>query len=526
MNIHRAESFTGEPSNIAAAVDLFLTAGGDARILPDLATRRNRYGTKVAPSPGEIFLSSSTASTITPRAHLAVEKAWAALIQDSGGDYLGVDAWFESLRTRLLGLFGIAGCAAILTGSGTEAELIALAIARCVLGGPLTNIVLAPAETGSGVWRAAAGTHFLDSTPFGEGRSAGNALSGWAGADIEAADVEIRDARGVLRSAADIDVEARVRAAAAIEAGRDVLLHLLQTSKTGRSGLTVATASQILAEAPDRVVIVADCCQLRCSRDYVRQLLQRGFMVAMTGSKFFAGPPFSGALILPPQILARVGQWALPAGLADYSSRQDWPGDLQAKLRLRWANEANLGLGLRWVAALDEMERFFATPGDLRSSVLSYFEHEVRQRARSVENLSEISDDPHSLAEEPRSILPFVMMHTDGAPFSAAETAAIHARLRTPCGISSADDPAFAQIFHLGQPVAIGPKTALRVCASAPIISEIAERVGQGESLEDAFEPWGRNLDALFKKWRWLIGEACAQRVDAPSTACGLGQEI
>jgi hypothetical protein len=438
--------------------------------------------------------------------------AWAALTTGSTGDRQRLDAWFDGIRARLVDLFGIAGCGVVLTGSGTEAELTTLAIAKGVLDGPLTNIVLAPAETGSGVLRAAGGAYFLNSTPFGENRLAGDRLSGWENADIEAVSVEIRDRRGDLRTEADVDAEARLRAFAAIRAGRNVLLHRLETSKTGRSGLTVAAASQILADAPDRVVIVVDCCQLRCSREHVRQMLGLGFMVVVTGSKFFGGPPFSGALLAPPGLLGRIEQLKLPAGLADYSSRLDWPGALQAKVRMRWANQANLGLGLRWVAALSEMERYFAAPSDLRRDVLACFERAVRKEARCVAHLREASGDPDSATREPNGILSFAMTHPDGAPFSLAETASIHARLRLPCAPDLSDDAAVRQIFHLGQPVPIGPKTALRVCAGAPLINEIVARVQEGESLDASFVQWGRHIEALFGKWAALIGEAAVQR--------------
>jgi hypothetical protein len=235
----------------------------------------------------------------------------------------------------------------------------------------------------------------------------------------------------------------------------------------------------------------------------VREFLRRGFMVAITGSKFFGGPPFSGSLLMPPSILARIGRLALPEGLADYSSHLDWPRDLRAKTEMGWTSQANLGLGLRWIAALSEMESFFALPGDLRSGILAYFEGEVRRRAERVDNLHEILGDSH----QPQSILPFVMTHPDGAPFSAAQTASVHARLRRPCAAPAAGDPALQRIFHLGQPVAIGPRTALRVCASAPMISEIAERLVGGDSLGAAFAQWGRDLDALFEKWRRLMEE-------------------
>jgi len=519
LNVRGAMRLRVEPPKVAPGVDLLLTAGGDERILPDPVTRRNRYGTMATPCPDEIFLSSSTASAITPRAYGAVETAWTALCAEANGDRPGLEAWFDGVRVRLLDLFGIEGANVVLTGSGTEAELLSVAIARSVLGGPLTNIVLAPTETGSGVLRAAGGAHFLDSTPFGQSHGAGGALSGWAHADIAAAGVEIRDADGDLRAPAEVDAEARLRTHAAIEAGRSVLLHLLQTSKTGRSGLTAAAASQILAEAPQKVLIVADCCQLRCSRERVREFLARGFLVAVTGSKFFGGPPFCGALLLPAPVLARIWRLALPEGLAGYSSQLDWPPGLRAKARLRWTSQANLGLGLRWIAALSEMERFFALPDDLRSGILVYFENEIRRRADRLAPLQEIAADPPSSVKTLQSILPYVMTHPDGAPFSAAETAAIHARLRLPCATSAPGDQALAQVFHLGQPVAVGPRTALRVCASAPIVSEIAERLIGGASLGMAFAQWGRDLDALFDKWRWLMEAASAARRAAPPAA-------
>jgi hypothetical protein len=101
----------------------------------------------------------------------------------------------------------------------------------------------------------------------------------------------------------------------------------------------------------------------------------------------------------------------------------------------------------------------------------------------------------------PDTILSFVMTHPDGAPYSQAETAAIHARLRAP-----------GPIVHLGQPVAIGPRTALRVCASAPLISDVAERAFACKSLEKGFAQWVNNIDMSFEKWRRLMAEDAAAR--------------
>jgi hypothetical protein len=522
MNFHRAVPPWREPCGKAAS--LLLTAGGDERIHIDPATGRSRYATTATPQPDEIFLSSSTASTISPRAYRAVESAWAGLSADSAGGHSRIKAWFDESRARLLALFGVAGSNVVLACSGTEVELIALAIARSIAPGSLTNIVLAPAETGSGIFQAAAGRHFLDSTPFGEGGRAGKPLRGWTDADVKVATVEIRDGAGNLRPTIAIDAEARDLAHAALGVGRNVLLHCLETSKTGRAGLTAAAAAQIAANAPERVVVLVDCCQLRSSRRRIRGLLERGFMVAITGSKFFGGPPFSGALLLPPQILRRIGHLALPDGLADYSSRLDWPDDLRARTELPWRNEANLGLGLRWVAALEEMERFYALPGDLSREVLICFEKEVRKRSQSVDHINEIGG-PAQFAGTPDSILSFVMSHPDGAPFSPGETSAIHARLRQPAPRSLGVESGDAWIFHLGQPVAIGSRTALRVCASAPLVSDICERIIAGDNIEYAFAGWVKNIDLLFTNWLQIMADASAKR-DAASVQHGLERAL
>jgi hypothetical protein len=509
MNVHRAGLLWRELPAIAPEVAMLLAAGGDERIRVDPATGRNRYATTATPRPEEIFLSSSTASTITPRAYRAAEAAWLALSADSAEANVPIDSWFDHLRARLNALFGIAGSEVVLTGSGTEAELVALAIARSAQPGPLTNIVLAPGETGSGVLRAAAGARFLDSSPFGEIGRAGAPLDGWAGADIEVATVEIRDRLGNLRPAGDVDAEARERARTALDAGRNVLLHRLETSKTGRSGLTAEAAAEIAASAPGRVVVVGDCCQLRCSPQRIRQFLARGFMVAITGSKFFAGPPFSGALLLPPLILERMGALTLPPGLADYSSALDWSRDLRARTQLSWINQANLGLGLRWVAALEEMERFYALPSDLRRDAVAYFSQKVRICAQHFDGIHFIHEPDAVSPDGPDSILSFVMTHPDGVSFSPAETAAVHVGLGSPRGWACGGAE---QMFHLGQPVAIGPRTALRVCASAPLISAVVERIEAGEPLEEACVEWVNIIDFMFAKWRRLLGNASARR--------------
>lgn len=96
----------------------------------------------------------------------------------------------------------------------------------------------------------------------------------------------------------------------------------------------------------------------------------------------------------------------------------------------------------------------------------------------------------------------------------------VHARLKLPSA-SQAGLLSAARVFNLGQPVAIGRKHALRVCVSAPMISDIADCVQAGESLEGAFAQWRIDIEALFEKWRWLMKMASARRHDGKSSQLG-----
>ena len=94
-------------------------------------------------------------------------------------------------------------------------------------------------------------------------------------------------------------------------------------------------------------------------------------MVLITGSKFAGGPPLSGALLLPEVIATGLRSAPLPPeGLADYSARLDWPEPLQATFARDLTTTANLGLGLRWSAALAELKRFAAVDPRLQQRFL------------------------------------------------------------------------------------------------------------------------------------------------------------
>ena len=481
MKVARAE--------IPAGIGELLTQGGDERIWCAAATGRNRYGVGPLPASGEIWLSSSTASGVSEKAFSAVRSALVRLTPSGDGNG-GQEAVFEIVRQRLHGLYGAPGCEVVLAPSGTEAELLLVALAVSLMPGPFTNIVIAPTETGSGIVRAAGGAWFLDSTSLGASVRKGDKLPGLEAVDIEVAAVEIRTEEGGRRPAGDIDAEVHGIADKALATGRSIIVHLLDTSKTGLSGFSREAARALARKWPERVLVAVDACQLRCGSDTLRRDLTEGFVTLVSGSKFAAGPPFSGALLVPEEIVARLSRSRIElAGLGCFSALTDWPARLRPVMAASLAHFTNLGLGLRWIAALDALEGYEATDATIRTAIAERFERETMLRIERTTRMAAV--DGHGAGSGDRTIVPFLLLDQDGRPADMASTRRIHGRLRM---------PEAGPVIHIGQPVALGRSNPLRVCASASHFVDIAARHVQGEDFNSAFAPLLNDLDALFDK--------------------------
>ncbi len=470
---------------------ILLVSGGDSRIWPDPVSARNRYGTPTVPATDEVWLSSSTASAVSEHGYQTALQRLTDVLHPEAAGHLSLPELFDQIRSEIGVLYGTEGSQTVLTPSGTDAELITLFIATSLMDGPLTNIVVAPEETGSGVLMAAGGANFLNSASFSITMPKGCRLAGWESADIAAAAVAIRTPAGDPRAAADIDADAARLAADALADGRNVLLHILDTSKTGLTGLSRETAAQIAALAPGRVLVVVDACQLRCPADRLRSDLERGFMVQITGSKFAGGPAFCGALMLPGQIVAALpGSGGMPQGLASYSALLDWPDGLRPIAAETLHNTANMGLALRWTAALADLSECEAIDIDIRDRFFRHFEQfadDVFSASQRLEPLCR----PRSTGAACRSIVPLKALLPDGSPASFEEAANLHDRLRRPD-----DMPA----VHLGQPVALGPVNVLRVCASAQHVVAFANRLRDCGNFETAFAPLAADIETAARK--------------------------
>lgn len=472
-----------------ASVSFLLGTGGDRRIWPDAITRRNRYGTRAIPADDELSFSSTTASNISREGFQAAGVELARLMDIASPS--PVDQWFADIRDRIAGNLGCAGAQIVLAASGTDAELLALCMVAGVSRRPLTNVLVAPDETGNGVPRAAAGRHYSDLTALGSAVEAGAPLEGLPPDRIEVRTIAIRNETGEPRHQHEIDAEIIAAVELELKRDRDVLVHVLDASKTGLPAVTRQAARHVAALAPGRVRVIVDACQFRGSISRLRQDLADGFVVALTGSKFIAGPPFSGALLIPPALAEELAARSdIPAGLAEYTAAQDWPAALRQRMSFAFKSELNLGLGLRWVAALAHLDRYAGIDEARQSLVKEEFVRLVRSRIDAVKGISlHQHDEGDHLGS--RAMVPLTVTNRAGAFAPFEECQAIQLSMR---GLNG------GPICHVGQAVRLGSRTVLRVAASAPDVIGVSLGMSAGQPLRQAFAPIESRLDAFFQK--------------------------
>jgi hypothetical protein len=471
------------------ALEGALIAGGDFRLHVDARSGLNGYGCQPSPRPREISFSSSTASTISSAAFAAAGITYRDLC--AANELPGAAAQCAAaIKRRLKALCELpSGTEIILSPSGTDAPLHALFLARQTLGESITSIVTAADETGSGVKLAVGGRHFGSWTPSGRPAQKGEPVGALArGVSVVA--VNARDAAGTARPMAAVDAEVQRSVAQAIAAGDGVVLHVMDHSKLGSRIPSEECLDEICARWGHTLRVVVDACQTRLGSRRLRSYLDRGFMVIITGSKFFAGPPLSGALLVPAGTPLAVGHnGEMLAGLADYSTGDDWP-ETCAAIRARLPAPPNIGQLLRWSAALEEMQAFFGVPELFRKLVLKEFSaaaarmiegHDILRLLPAPEWLSRHVHDADVDDEfDVRTILPFAMMGS-GRTYTPVESRLVYEALNRDLsfipslrGAGATRDLA-AQICHVGQPVGIGQDgegAVLRVSASARLVSE------------------------------------------------------
>jgi hypothetical protein len=382
-----------------------------------------------------------------------------------------------------------------LAPSGTDAELLALALAAGKGDRPVVNIVVGPSEVGSGTPLAAGCRHYDQLTPSGQRVRIGDPVDANLAALVDVSSVQLRTAGGEMLSESEIDAAVIELFVEANDRDAITLLHIVAHSKTGVHAPSLACAERLRKTSED-VVVVVDAAQGRFSRRGLRDVLQRDYMVMFTGSKFYGGPPFSGALLVPRKFRpTNRGVATLPNGFGAYFTAAEMP-DTWGELRRGLPQEPNFGAVLRWTAALADMQAYYNSPDSARLRVLRFFEAEVPRVLgggdiiRLLPVFPPVYDDTaERLLESKTTVFGFwVTPPGSRQPLGKTELKKMHAELVTHLSDSSGivDSKIFAREYHVGQPVDLGMAgCVLRIALGGELITRVATDRSLGQSLDE-----------------------------------------
>jgi len=476
--------------HFAQPTEFLLMSGGDFRLQLSEKTLLNKYGCTPFPRPQAFTFASSTATSISNFAFDNTDRVRRKLIRDGvkqGLEKTGKDFILE-LKDELIQALKIEDtCEVIFSPSGTDSSLQIAALTQIATDKDIVHIVVGSDETGSGVPTALRGFHFENNTALHFPVEKGVPIQGFR--PVEVLTVPFRDKAGVLKKIDKIDEEVLHIVDECKKEGKHIVLHVIDQSKLGYRAPSSVAIKKVQETTGLSAQIVIDGSQFRFDAEDIGRYLKHNFIVTITGSKFFTGPPYSGALLIPNKLskLIRSKKCELPIGLTEYFNKSDWPIGWDCIHSL--ANGTNFGALMRWNAAISEMNRYFDTPILYRNLGIELFCDFVRKSVKESEFLDELFIDDYnnvpkgeiSSLKTTRTIFPFFISNKAGV-LKQPQVKKVYELLNTNLSAYFEGSPIevlklAAQKCHIGQAVTVihpsGTASAvLRISLGARVISE------------------------------------------------------
>ncbi len=531
-DIHGSDELAPEDRALAE----ILSSGTDERSAIG-ADGLSKYGCAPYPRPVVAF-ASCTASTVTPRGWSAARSAWQQFQEAAkqSGSLAAADAMGTRIQQTLLALMELAdvpGLNVVLTPSGSDAETIASFFAALPDETPIVNVVVGAREVGSGTVLAAGARYFSERVPAGRSRVPGETVDAALAGRITVHEVKVRSDTAAERSPDDLDAEIRDLVESSLQIHARVVVHIVAHSKTGVHAPRLDTMNELIARHGERIVPIIDAAQGRFSRRGLRDYVSRGFMVILTGSKFYGGPPFSGCLLLPGRFLPRDPKSIrFPAGFSDYLTPAQLPAGWTAA-RQSIEPTANVGLLMRWSAAIEEMRAYYATSARARYRILRFFESQapiILGRSRLLRLINApvpvLGDDVERLLESKTTVFSFRVNRSTGQQLDHATLSRWNRWMNrdissmAPDSVPSKTREAARLCFQLGQAVHVGEQQSgehdhvIRVAIGGALITDIAVDDRLGPNLDSRLGWLEGKLEQLRLKIEFLAEhEAAISRI-------------
>ncbi|UFH46039.1 hypothetical protein LNP27_13025 [Flavobacterium galactosidilyticum] len=485
------ESWKPIIENLAKPTEYLLMAGGDLRLNIDEIELLNKYGCRPFPRPDAFTFASSTASSVSNFAFDKTDKVRSILINNSlkNGFKKATIDFSQLLKDNLRKIFKLNDeCEIIFSPSGTDSSLQIAAITQIMSDKEITHILVASDETGSGVASALKGCHFENTTALNYPVKKGDRIEGFR--DVNLIKIPFRDANGALKSSTQLDEEVFNAVFKTSELGRHVVLHTMDQSKLGYQSPSDEFIKKLNSLKKLSMQIIVDGSQLRLDPKDIQNYLSKGYIVTITGSKYFTGPPYCGALILPKNVAKVISsaKTTLPKGLTQYYNHSDWPTSWSCSNDL--SDGYNYGSYMRWNAAIVEMDRYYKTPILYRNMGIEMFCNFVEDSIKDAGFLVPIYGDEtktnayHSKEfgiRNIRTIFPFFILKNNVA-LSVDNVKKLYTLLNSDLSDKFADSSIeiirlAAQKCHIGQAVEVKysndiESAVLRMSLGARVISE------------------------------------------------------
>jgi hypothetical protein len=477
--------------NLAKPTEYLLMDGGDLRLNIDEIDLLNKYGCRPFPRPDAFTFSSSTATSVSNFAFDKTDKVRSILIRNSlkNGFKNATIEFSELLKNNLKKIFKLNEESEIIfSPSGTDSSLQIAAITQIFSDKEITHVLVASDETGSGVPSALKGCHFENTTALNFPVKKGDKIEGFR--DVDLIKIPFRDENGSLKSSKQLDEEVYDAIYKTNEQGRHIVLHTMDQSKLGYQSPSDELIKRLDTLSKLSIQIVVDASQLRLDPKDIQNYLNKGYIVTITGSKYFTGPPYSGALLLPKSVSKVIlsVKNSLPAGLTQYYNHSDWPISWFCSNDL--SDGYNYGSYTRWNAAIVEMDRYYKTPILYRNMGIEMFCNFVEDSIKEATFLEPIYDNETKTnsynskefgIRNIRTIFPFFILKNNEV-LSVDKVKKLYTLLNSDLSDQFEDSPLeiirlAAQKCHIGQAVDVKygndiESAVLRISLGARVISD------------------------------------------------------
>lgn len=463
-----------------------IVAGGDERIIL-LQNGKNKYFVNPVDFEGTLFRSSCTCNTLNQDSYGAVAACYEGLTPDNFEEKV------EDQRERLKSILCLTdepSFEVFFAPSGSDLVYYPLLFQQLLAPDQeIHNLVTCPEELGSGSIMAAEGRYYFDFNQFGERTEKGSNIGA---VKTEMAYFPARAHNGRIYN----HKEMIARELKHQEGKSSVIVNLVLGSKSG-----IEDDLTLIPEFQNDVMWVVDMCQMRVNKELINDLLGKGALIMITGSKFFQAPPFCGAILVPNTWMDKLKTLQDVSGAAVFQqifSKYDIPKSLPA-LRSQFRDAQNHGLLLRWEAGLFEMEALDKLPYNTVLDTIDKWNNIVTSFIKANPRIFEIMPDSEMTN---RTIVSFRLKKKNGDYLTEPELRAFYQY------ISEHEFEALGnKKLLIGQPVNYGNRSFIRLAIGSNNIRSFISEGLSDESEGRIMNVLIDTLDKMYNKENTLAKE-------------------